>query len=95
MEELLEVTQELFSDKANAGKGGRSKAKRPTSSAAMRCASAALPPLPNNKALFPCLSASTRSSLTFSTVNRTSVLRSRVCFVAIDASINLLMRCWK
>src|SRR5258706_8646153 len=88
----MAVTHELFTDKANAGKAGRSNAKRPTSSAAMCCASAALPPFPNKRALFPCLSAFTRTSLTFATVNTTSVLRSRLCFVAIDASISSLTR---
>src|SRR6266550_1273836 len=72
----MAVTQELFTDKAKAGKAGRSNAKRPTSSAAICCASAALPPLPNSKTLSPCRNALTSSS----------------CFVVIDASINSVTR---
>src|ERR1700674_2992360 len=89
----MDVTHEVFTDRASAGRAGRSNAKRPTSSAAICCASAALPPLPNRSALFPCLSALTKISQTFATVNKTSELRSMPCFVAIDASINSRTRC--
>jgi len=88
----MAVTQELFTDKAKAGKAGRSNAKRPTSSAAICCASAALPPLPNSKTLSPCRNALTSSSDTFAIVERVSLLRNSSCFVVIDASINSVTR---
>src|SRR6266705_230150 len=88
----MAVTHEVFTDKVNAGKAGRSNAKRPTNSAAMCWASAALPPFPNRRALFPCCRALIRTSLTFATTDTRAELCSRSCFVAIEASISLITR---
>src|SRR5712672_2904537 len=88
----MAVTQEPFTDKAKAGRAGRSNAKRPTNSAAICWASAALPPLPKIKSLFPRFSACTRMALTFAAVDISSLLLSMDCFVAIDASIKELTR---
>src|ERR1700722_15693303 len=88
----MAVTQELFTERANAGKAGRSKAKRPTSSAAICCASAALPPFPNRITLFPCCNDATKISLTLPIVATSSELPSMVCFVARETLINSVTR---
>src|SRR6266566_776746 len=88
----MAVTHDVFTDKAKAGKAGRSNANRPTNSAAMCWASAALPPFPNRRALFPSWSALIRTSLTFATIDTRTELRTSSCFVAIEASTSLITR---
>jgi hypothetical protein len=58
----IAVRIELSVVSAIAARPGRSRSKRPTSSAAKCCASAAEPPLPQARILLPLVSAPTMRS---------------------------------
>ena len=91
----MAVTHDVLTDNAKAGRAGRSKANLPTNSAAMCCASAALPPFPNSSTLLPCWNASTRISLTLAMSITTSALRSNRSFTVIEARIDSTTRASK
>ncbi|SRR6266699_2320860 len=80
----MAVMLEVFTDRAIEGREGRSKANRPTSSAAMCYASAALPPLPKRRILFPGVSALTKSSQAWARVVRTSIISLIIIRAAIQ-----------
>src|SRR5450432_2356985 len=84
--------QEVSTVRASAGRAGRSKANRPTSSAAMCWASAALPPLPKRRILFLALSEEMRRVATLAIADRACEFLSNDRFAAIDAAMVLLMR---
>src|SRR5215472_6586784 len=91
----MAVTHDVFTDNAKAGKAGRSNAKRPTNSAAICCASAALPPLPKSSSLFPLLMAASDTSLTRAIDEISTVSPSSLCLTAIDPSIDFAALCSK
>src|ERR1035441_5467279 len=65
----------------------RSFKNRPLSSAARCCASAALPPLPKNRILFPERRHFVMASATLTTASKYAVDSSRLCITAAQSRI--------